>query len=214
VEEIERRAADPRFVSVLVPATWEVPYGRRALWPVWEACARHRLPLTIHAGSAFRHPPSSLGWPSSFAEDYAAASLGFQSQLGSLITEGVFGQFPDLTVVLAESGVTWLPSYLWRLAKFWRGVRSEVPWLRESPAEIARRHVRLTVAPFDAPEDAATVARMVEQLGGEEMLLFASDWPHWQWEGDAPPVPAGLTRRVTHDNPRMAYPRLAETVPA
>ena len=218
VEEIERRAADPRFVQVLVPAMWEVPYGRRSLWPVWEAAARHGLPIGIHAGSAYRHPPTSLGWPSYYAEDYAAQSLGFQSQVGSLVTEGVFQHLPDLKVVLIESGVTWLPSYLWRLAKFWRGVRSEVPWLRESPAEIARRHIRLTTAPFDAPEDAATVARLMDQLGSEEMLLFASDWPHWQWDGAAPPLPAGITpalaTKLTQDNPRSTYPRLFQAVPA
>ncbi|WP_270935275.1 amidohydrolase family protein [Falsiroseomonas oryzae] len=218
VEEIERRAADPRFVQVLVPAMWEVPYGRRSLWPVWEAAARHRLPVGIHAGSAYRHPPTSLGWPSYYAEDYAAQSLGFQSQVGSLITEGVFQQIPDLTVVLIESGVTWLPSYLWRLAKFWRGVRSEVPWLAESPAAVARRHIRLTTAPFDAPEDADTVGRLMDQLGSEEMLLFASDWPHWQWDGAAPPLPAGippaLAAKLTRANPRSTYPRLAAEVPA
>jgi hypothetical protein len=215
VEEIERRAGDPRFVQVLVPAMWEVPYGRRSLWPVWEAAARHGLPLGIHAGSAYRHPPTSLGWPSYHAEDYAAQALGFQSQVGSLVTEGVFQHLPELKVVLIESGVTWLPSYLWRLGKFWRGVRSEVPWLRESPAEVARRHIRLTVAPFDAPEDAAVVSRIADQLGSEEMLLFASDWPHWQWEGDAPPVPPGLpVEKLLHDNPRATYPRLFQTVPA
>jgi predicted TIM-barrel fold metal-dependent hydrolase len=218
VAEIERRAPDPRFVQVLVPATWEVPYGRRSLWPVWEACARRGLPIGIHAGSAHRHPPTSLGWPSYFAEDYAAQSLGMQAQLGSLIAEGVFQHLPDLKVVLIESGVTWLPAYLWRLAKFWRGVRSEVPWLRESPATIARRHIRLTTAPFDAPEDAATVAKLIDQIGGEEMLLFASDWPHWQWDGAAPPLPAGLSaeaaRRIAQDNPRETYPRLSATVPA
>jgi predicted TIM-barrel fold metal-dependent hydrolase len=218
VEEIERHAGDPRFVQVLVPAMWEVPYGRRSLWPVWEACARHRLPLGIHAGSAYRHPPTSLGWPSYFAEDYAAQSLGFQSQLGSLVAEGVFQHLPELTVVLIESGVTWLPSYLWRLGKFWRGVRSEVPWLREPPVEIARRHIRLTATPFDAPEDEATVARVMDQLGSEDMLLFASDWPHAQWEGEAPPLPRGLSpgmaRKLTQDNPRATYPRLGQMVPA
>jgi hypothetical protein len=218
VEEIERRAADPRFVQVLVPAMWEAPYGRRSLWPVWEAAARHGLPVGIHAGSAYRHPPTSLGWPSFFAEDYAAQSLGFQGQVGSLITEGVFQHLPGLKVVLIESGVTWLPSYLWRLAKFWRGVRSEVPWLRESPAAIARRHIRLTTAPFDAPEDADTVSRLMDQLGAEEMLLFASDWPHWQWDGAAPPLPAGLSpalaSKLTQDNPRSTYPRLFQAVPA
>ncbi len=55
-------------------------------------------------------------------------------------------EFPRLKVVLMESGVTWLPGWMWRADKTWRGVRAEVPWLGESPAAYAREHVRLTVA--------------------------------------------------------------------
>ena len=37
---------------------------------------------------------TSLGWPSLYIEDYSAQSLGFQSQVASLITEGVFQKYP------------------------------------------------------------------------------------------------------------------------
>ena len=45
--------------------------------------------------------------------------------LNSLLVEGVFQKFPDLRVVLIESGVTWLPASIWRVNKTWRGVRSD-----------------------------------------------------------------------------------------
>jgi uncharacterized protein len=41
VEEIERRAGDHRFVSVLVLAQGETLLGRRHYWPVWQAAAKH-----------------------------------------------------------------------------------------------------------------------------------------------------------------------------
>ena len=85
VAEIERCAADPRFVQILVPAMGEVPLGRRSFWPIYAAAERHGLPLGIHAGSSYRHPVTSLGWPSYYIEDYAAQSQGFQSQVASLI---------------------------------------------------------------------------------------------------------------------------------
>ena len=153
VDEIERCAKDKRFVQVLVLAMQEVPLGRRHFWPIYAACERHGLPLGIHAGSAYRNPVTSLGWPTWYIEDYAAQSQGFQSQVASLITEGVFAKHPELKVVLIESGVTWLPAFLWRFGKFWRGLRTEVPWVDRAPWEIVRDHFRLTMQPLDAPDE-------------------------------------------------------------
>lgn len=212
VAEIERLAYDRRFVQAMVLVMGETPLGRRHNWPVFEALCRHRLPLAIHAGSAWRNPTTSLGWTSWYAEDYAAYAQGFQSTLASLITEGVFRRFPELRVVLLESGVTWLPAFLWRLTKTWKGVRFEIPWVDRPPAEIVREHVRLSLTPFDAPEDAATVERVLDHLGSEELLLFSSDWPHWQFDG-APRLPPGvgpaLARKICVENALALYHRLS-----
>ena len=94
VDEIERCAKDRRFVQVLVLAMQEVPLGRRHFWPIYAAGERHGLPLGIHAGSTYRNPVTSLGWPTWYIEDYASQSQGFQSQVASLISEGVFAKYP------------------------------------------------------------------------------------------------------------------------
>jgi uncharacterized protein len=211
VDEIERRAGDRRFVQVLVLAMGEVPLGRRALWPVYAAAERHGLPIGIHAGSAYRNPVTALGWPSYYVEDYAAQSQGFQSQVASLVSEGVFAKFPALKVVLIESGVTWLPAFLWRFSKFWRGIRTEVPWVDRSPAEIVRDHIRLTIQPLDAPDAPDEVARVIDHLRSDDILLYSSDFPHWQFDGDEampPGIPAGLRRKILVDNPLKTYNRL------
>ena len=208
VEEVERLAADPRFVQVLVLAMGEMPLGRRHFWPLYAAAERHGLPIGIHAGSAYRHPVTALGWPSFYVEDYCAQSQGFQSQVASLICEGVFAKHPGLKVVLIESGVSWVPAFLWRLAKSWRGLRPEIPWVDRSPREIFRDHFRLTLQPFDAPDDAAVVGRLVDHLGSDELLLFSSDYPHWQFDGEPampPGIPAALATKIMVDNPRATY---------
>ena len=154
VDEIERCAADRRFVQVLLLVGSELPLGRRQNWPIYAAAQKHGLPVGIHAGSTYRHPMTAVGWPSYWTEDYVNQAPGFQSQLTSLIAEGVFTKFPDLTVVLMESGVTWLPAYLWRLTKFWKGLRSEIPWVADPPGSVVQERVRLTLQPFDGPPDA------------------------------------------------------------
>jgi len=212
--EIERLAPDRRFVQVLALAMGEKPLGRRYYWPIFEAAVRHGIPLGIHAGSMVRHAPTQSGFPSYLIEDYTGQTQGFAAQVLSLIAEGVFVKFPGLRVVLIESGVTWMPSLMWRMSKDWRGVRTEVPWVKTPPASIMRQHVRMTTAPFDAPPDPADLGRILAHLGSDEMLLFATDYPHWQFDGDAV-LPAGLPdaarRKILLENALQTYPRLRET---
>jgi predicted TIM-barrel fold metal-dependent hydrolase len=211
VEEIQHWAQDKRFVQVMVLCMQEVPLGRRSNWPIFAAAEKHGLPIGIHAGSNYRHPVTSLGWPSHYVEDYTSQAQGFQGQVTSLITEGVFAKYPKLKVVLIESGVTWLPGFLWRFSKFWRGARTEIPWVDRSPSEIVRDNFRLTIQPFDAPDSADDVARIIDHLKSDDMLLFSSDFPHWQFDGDEripKGIPAGLRRKILVENPLATYDRL------
>lgn len=211
-QEIERCAGDKRFVQIQLLAAGEMLLGRRYYWPIYEAALKHGLPIGIHAGSAFRHAPTSNGWPSHFVQDYVGQTMAFEAQLLSLMAEGVFNHFPGLRVVLIESGVTWLPAFLWRAIKSWRGLRSETPWFTRSPAELVRQHVRLTAQPFDAP-GAAEVERVLDHIDGDHMLLFATDFPHWHFDG-ALALPPGLSpgriRKMAIENPLATYPRLQE----
>jgi uncharacterized protein len=215
VEEIERCAKDPRFVQVLVLASGDSPLGKRMYWPIYAAAERHNLPIGIHAGSNYHNPPTAVGWPSYYTEDYVAQAQAFQSQLTSLICEGVFSRFGNLKVVLLESGWTWLPAHLWRLTKYWRGLRMEIPWVDRSPTDIVRTNVRLSLQPTDAPADVATIERIMEHMQSDELLLFSTDYPHGQFEGNGA-IPAGLSadlvRKITVENPRTTYARLQEMV--
>jgi predicted TIM-barrel fold metal-dependent hydrolase len=120
-------------------------------------------------------------------------------------------------VVLIESGFTWLPHLMWRTNKTWRGVRPEVPWIDRPPADVIRDQVRVTLQPVDAPADAPqTLARALEHIGTDRMLLFATDYPHWHFDGEdvLPDGLAGATiRRLAIDNALDTYPRLREGVP-
>src|SRR5258708_3419725 len=212
VQEIERMAGDRRFVQVLLFAMGEMLLGRRLYWPIYAAAEKHQLAIGIHAGSTYHHAPTASGWPAHRVEDYIAQSTAFESQLLSFLAEGVFQKFPTLKLVLLESGFTWLPTLLWRTNKTWRGVRPEVPWIDRPPAEIVRDHVRLTLQPVDAPKnDPHALARTLEHIGSDRMLLFSTDYPHWQFDGEDV-LPDGLSadsmRKLLIDNALDTYPRL------
>jgi len=116
--------------------------------------------------------------------------------------------------VLIESGITWLPAFLWRFDKTWRGIRTETPWVDRPPTRIVRDHVRLTLQPVDEPPEQARFERILDHIGSEDMILFSTDYPHWQFEG-GDVLPEGLStqhrRKIMIDNPLQTYPRLAET---
>jgi predicted TIM-barrel fold metal-dependent hydrolase len=213
VEEIERCAGDRRFVQVLMCVMGEMTLGRRTFWPIYEAAAKHRLPIGVHAGSGFRHAPTSTGWPSYFMEDYVAQSAAFESQLLSFIAEGVFAKFRELKVVFLESGFTWLPAFMWRAHKTWRGVRAEVPWVKDAPPDLIRRHLRLTIQPVDAPAEPGALERTIDQIGSDDMLLFSTDYPHQHFEGTNA-LPAALSgtleRKVLAENALATYTRLGQ----
>jgi hypothetical protein len=78
------------------------------------------------------------------------------------------------------------------------------------------QHVRLTVQPIDAPPNPAELERVIDQLGSDDMLLFSTDYPHWQFDGDQvlpQGLPARLRQRILLDNPLNTYPRLREAIP-
>jgi predicted TIM-barrel fold metal-dependent hydrolase len=214
VAEIERVAADRRFVQVLLFVMGELLLGRRIFWPIYAAAEKLGLAVGIHAGGTYHHAPTAAGWPSYRVEDYVAQSAAFESQLLSLLSEGVFHRFPALKVVLLESGFTWLPHLMWRTNKTWRGVRPEVPWIDRPPADIIRDQVRVTLQPVDAPAHAPQLlARALEHMGTDRMLMFSTDYPHWHFDGEDV-LPDGLAdetiRRLAIDNALDTYPRLPE----
>jgi predicted TIM-barrel fold metal-dependent hydrolase len=213
VAEIERRADDLRFVQVLMLVSGEVTLGRRQLWPIYRLAEKLGLPIGVHAGSAYRYAPTAVGWPSYYVEDYVSQSAAFENQLQSMISEGVFAKFPELKVVAIESGLSWLSGFVWRADKTWKGVRAEVPWVTRAPSEIVRNNIRFTVQPIDAADETEEILRLIDHLDSDELFLFSTDYPHWQFDGDRvlpDGLSSGLLRKITRENALATYPRLAK----
>jgi predicted TIM-barrel fold metal-dependent hydrolase len=97
----------------------------------------------------------------------------------------------------------------------------ETPWVDRAPLEIVRSNIRFSLQPVDAPPDPAILNRLFDHMQSDELLLFSSDYPHWQFEDDAV-LPDGispdLVRKIMIDNPyatysRLKQPALKETTP-
>jgi uncharacterized protein len=207
--EIDRLGDHPGFVQVLLPVRAEAPLGKRRYWPLYQAAERHDLAVGIAAGGVSGNPITPVGWPSYYLEDYVSIAQAFQAQVVSLVSEGVFTNHPGLRVVLIEGGFTWLPALMWRFDKNWKGLRREIPWVTRPPSAIIREHIRLTTQPLDEPADPRHLVETIEQLGDDGMLLFATDYPHWQFDTAEGILPSGLRddleRAILAANARSIY---------
>jgi predicted TIM-barrel fold metal-dependent hydrolase len=178
VAEIERLGDHPGFVQVLLPVRSGRLYGNRSYHPVFEAIERHDLVAGIHwGGSNESRPTTPMGWPSWFMEEYIGEVHLYGLQLTSLIAEGVFQLFPRLRVSMLEIGFTWLPTKLWDLDRDWKAARRELPWLATSPSSVVKEHVRFSAAPIDA-DSARELRHVIEWLDADDLLMFATDYPH------------------------------------
>lgn len=194
--EIDRLGGDRRFVQVLLPVRSAMPYGNRNYHPIFEAAERNGLAIGLHFGGAPGNPPTSSGWPSFYLEDYAGMAQVFQTQLLSMIAEGVFDRFPGTRVACIEGGFTWLPAMLWRVDKVWKGLRRDVPWVRRPPSEYVVEHVRFTTQPLDAPPGSEQLADVIADMGADQLLLFATDYPHWHFDELDQAIPEALPERL------------------
>jgi predicted TIM-barrel fold metal-dependent hydrolase len=121
----------------------------------------------------------------------------------------VFDLFPTVMVAFIEAGFTWLPPHMWRMDKEWKNLRRLVPWVKRPPSEYIREHVRLTVQPLDAPSDTRQLLDVVDQLGSEDMLLYASHYPRLHvHDADATllsHLPETVAVKVRSENARALY---------
>jgi predicted TIM-barrel fold metal-dependent hydrolase len=211
--EIARLGGHPGFVAVQLPIRSAVPYGNRIWSELFDAATAHGLVVELHFGGSPGLPPTAAGWPTTWLEDYVDMASAFQSQLTSLVVEGVFDRYESLRVALIESGFAWLPAFLWRFDKSWRGLRREIPWTRRPPSEYVHEHVRVALQPVDGPRRADELARVLDQLDAERLLMFASDYPHRHSDEGLDALPAALSAsaraRVLSENAREHY-RLQE----
>lgn len=185
VVEIRRaHSSHKRFVQVLMETRTNELLGNRRYWPVYEVACELGLTIGVHSGGIGSNPLSGTGWPSFYIEQNSSPPQQAQSQLTSLIANGVFEAFPELRLVLVENGIAWMPALQERLDRSWEKLRDEIPNVKKPPSEYLKKNVWLTTQPIEEPDDSSLMRALLERTGLSQRLLFSTDYPHWDF--DAP----------------------------
>jgi predicted TIM-barrel fold metal-dependent hydrolase len=115
-----------------------------------------------------------------------------QAVLSSLVFEGVFERLPKLRVVVMEGGLGWIPSFKARMDKNWKRMRSEVPHVKRPPSEYVQEQVWFTTQPMEETGSSASLLDLFERIGWDR-LLFATDYPHWDYDDPRTAFKANLS---------------------
>ena len=123
----------------------------------------------------------------------AIAYMGIQYNaelfLAAMIFDGVFHRFPKLRVAVVELGASWIVSWMKHLDQAFRAFRrlQDLSQVQMQPSEYVRKHIKVT--PF-AGEDVGWLLNS----GAQDLLLFASDYPHHEGTDD----PIGRFEKTMH----------------
>jgi len=210
--EIETWAGHPGFRQVLIHHLSDRPMGHPQFDPIWEAASRHQLPVAMHFGSM---GPAQSGvtpvGPFQHYVDYHSVStpLAYSAHVMSWICNGTFDKFPDLRFVMVEGGFLWHRPLLARLARHWPVTATELPARARDPFEYVRKHIRFCTQPIEESPEARDAAALLEISGADRVLLFSSDYPHYDYDDPQRAIPPQVSdatrRRVMYENARELY---------
>ena len=209
--EIRRLGSQPRFVQALMPAGAHFPFGHRMYHPIYEACVEMGLVMCVHfgaEGSGTSAPPTAAGFPTYYLEMRMARPQIAMAHTASLICEGVFEKFPSFQFLFIEHDTFWVPGLMWHMDSDWKSLRDYTPWVKRLPSEYLKSHIRFGSQPLPTLPSPAALDTYLEWLDAEQVLVFASDYPHWDWDEPSTFLlgqPAALRERVMFRNAAEMY---------
>lgn len=183
--EIDRLGSHPAVCSIMLGCGAPRPFGHRFYHPIYEACVRNKLAVAMHfggEGAGVNPPPSAAGFPSYYIEGRQLRPSFYMVHISSFVFEGVFEKFPTLKVGMLEGGFAWLAPLMWKMDLDWKGLRRQTPWVKKLPSEYVKGHIRLATQPMEEPDQPDALKHIVEWIDGGNTLMFATDYPHWDWD--------------------------------
>ncbi len=185
LKAVETYANTPGVIGFSVTSTRFRAVNHDSYMPLYSAIQATGKPLAFHSG--FHWGDQSMQQCNRFISMHAISFVYYNLiHLTNWIINGLPERFPKLKVLWIESGLAWVPFLMQRLDSEYMMRSSEAPLLKRRPSEyiadmyftsqpLERSNLKLTEATFEA-------------IKADTQLLFASDWPHWDFD-----LPSSIT---------------------
>jgi uncharacterized protein len=172
-------AANPAIIGYTICSTRNKPVHHNSYMRLYAMVEESGKPLAFHTGFNWSDP--SFAQLNRFLSMHALSFPHYnQIHLTNWIVNGLPERFPKLKVVWVEAGVAWIPYLMQRLDHEFMMRSSEAPMLKRPPSEYMRE-MYYTSQPLERA-NLDLLAATMRAMNAETQLLFASDWPHWDFD--------------------------------
>jgi len=141
--------------------------------PLWKAVGSSGLPLHFHT-IGIKRPDFESMPPLQGRQAHAVYITGFQLGMARILMEiiycGVLETYPGMNVVIAESGIGWIPYLLDRMDAEWEEQYQDLT-LTMKPSDYWHRQCKATY------QSDKVGLRLLDVLG-EDNIMWGSDFPH------------------------------------
>jgi len=165
--------------ATLPPALRDRNLDHPELDPLWAAAVDLGIAVAVHGAPGVHLPKIGVDRFRQYIQVHCVSfPFDMMTAMTAIVSGGVLERHPRLRVGFLESGVGWVPYFLDRLGEHFekRGDWIADGWKRP-PREYLERGQIFASCESGEPLLPAAIADL-----GQEFILYASDYPHWDSE--------------------------------
>src|SRR5262245_28702207 len=172
--ELRRAVRELGHVGGMLAADGDHVLGDARFAPIYEEATRLGVMLGVHASGSHLGGAGVDRFPTFIQTHTVSHAFGQMRQITSIVFEGIPERFPDLRIAFLEAGAGWAPYWMERMDDEYAKRAVEAPALKKKPSD----YVRSGNIYFSCEADEWLLPQAVK-LVGENQIVYASDFPHW-----------------------------------
>ena len=168
----------PGIVGFTVTSVRNAPVHSPSYMRLYAMIEETGKPLVFHAGPNWND--ASFQMLNRFISMHALSFVHYNLiHMTNWIVNAIPERFPKLKTLWVEGGLAWIPYLMQRLDHEFLMRQNEAPGLKKLPSDYMKE-MYFSSQPMEQCHPNALKVTM-DMMNAETQLLFASDWPHWDF---------------------------------